>query len=281
MGKHLGDSIHELLDGRLRGDKAYAAMAHLGECQECAARFHELRAARDALSSSQCGIDMRFAQQLLDRNRIAEIAAATPAQHRLLPRGGRKRRVPVVAVMVMVILVVGVVSVGYHVGEPDEVSLEFAKAREGNAVNVAYMDTQQMRSDETLRSWIHPNFATSELVPVEASVVRTSNGQSALVATVLFRAEPLTVVQQHGQLAEDHTAGLQRADVDAAEVFVVSPSAPAAVVWQTGDVVVALSCECSLSTLEEAAGEFPTAADPGFVERVGDGLGSLVSALGN
>jgi len=65
------------------------------------------------------------------------------------------------------------------------------------------------------------------------------------------------------------------------EVFVVQSSPQATVVWQTGDVVVALSCECSLSTLEDVAGQFPSGNDPGFVERVGDGFQTFASALGH
>ncbi|NTV39897.1 MAG: hypothetical protein HGA51_08080, partial [Demequinaceae bacterium] len=168
--KHLGESIHDLLDGRLRGDRAYAAMAHLGECEECASRFHELKRARDALTSSEAGIDMRFAQRLLDRERIAEIAAGGPS----LGGNSRRpiRRAPVVAATALVVIAVVLVGVAWKVGAPDEVTLAFAAPRDGGAAPVAYVSTQEMRSGERLHSWIHPDFSTSTIIPVEATVIQ-------------------------------------------------------------------------------------------------------------
>ena len=72
--KHLGDRIHDLLDGRLSRTDTHAAMAHLDHCEECSKRWQELRSAREALNSSPAGIDMRFAQMLLDKDRMAQIA---------------------------------------------------------------------------------------------------------------------------------------------------------------------------------------------------------------
>lgn len=275
--RHLGDDIHELLDGRLRGDRAYTAMAHLGECAECARRFEELRRAREALNSSQAGIDMRFAQQLLDRRRIAEIAASESPDRARAAR--RRSKAPLIAAATVVVVMMVVVGAAWQAGAPDAVSLEFAAA-DANPATVAYVDTQEMRSGELLRSWIHPNFEASELVPVEASVVRARDGQLALVATLLAGMEPITVVQQHGHLDERLTAALPAAQVARAEAFVVASGDSSTVVWQTGDVVVALSCECSVATLESVAEEFPTAQDPSFVDRVADGLDTFADALG-
>jgi len=70
------------------------------------------------------------------------------------------------------------------------------------------------------------------------------------------------------------------ADVKRADVYVVeSDPYSSTVVWQTGDVVVALSCECSLTTLESVAEEFPSASDPGFVDRVAEGFSALADAV--
>lgn len=274
--KHLGEAIHDLLDGRLRGDKAYAAMAHLGECEVCAARFHELRNARDALASSQAGIDMRFAQRLLDRDRIAEIAASEGSHKARATRP--PRRAPLVAVFTVVIIGVVVVGAAWRAGAPDEVALEFAQPRDGAVEPVAYADPQGMRSGELLRAWIHPDFSTSELVPIEAAVVEGPNGQLVLVASLLAGLDPITVVQQHGRLPHSLTAQLPRADVGHSDAYVIESNSTSAVVWQTGDVVVALSCECALSTLEDVAAEFPRGDDPGFVERIADGMETFVEA---
>lgn len=278
--KHLGESIHDLLDGRLRGDKAYMAMAHLGECEECTSRFHELRAARDALTSSQAGIDMRFAQRLLDRDRIAEIAAGDPSLNRKPRRP--VRRAPVIAAATLIVIAVVLVGVAWQVGAPGEVTLAFAAPRDSGAAPVAYANTQQMRSGNMLQSWIHPDFSASGITPVEATVVQRADGGLVLLATILAGPDgsQVTVMQEHGYLSENATAQMPRADVKRAEVYVVenegfSPT----VVWQTGDVVVALSCECSLTTLESVAEEFPSASDPSFADRVVQGFSTLASAV--
>ena len=274
--KHLGEAVHDLLDGRLRGDRAYTAMAHLGECEACAARFHELRTARDALASSQAGIDMRFAQQLLNRDRIAEIAASEGVHKARATRP--PRRAPLVAVFTVVILGVVVIGAAWRAGAPAAVALEFAQPHEGAVESVAYADPQGMRSGELLRAWIHPDFSTSDLVPVEAAVIEGRDGQLVLVASILAGLEPITVVQQHGRLPESLTAQLPRADVAHSDVYVVESSTQTAVMWQTGDVVVALSCTCAVSTLEDVAEEFPRGDEPGFVERIADGMETFVEA---
>ena len=277
--KHLGESIHDLLDGRLRGDKAYAAMAHLGECAECASRFHELKEARDALTSSQAGIDMRFAQRLLDRNRIAEIAAGDASLHRKSTR--TLHRVPVVVAATFVLVAVVLVGVAWKVGAPDEVALAFSAPHGGGAAPVAYVNTQQMRSGEMLQSWIHPDFATSGIIPIEASVVKRRDGGLVMLATILAGADQVAVAQQHGRLSPTATAQMAVASVKNADVYIVAsePGPSSTVVWQTGDVVVALSCECSLTTLESVAEEFPSAADPGFADRVAEGFSALADAV--
>jgi anti-sigma factor RsiW len=278
--KHLGESIHDLLDGRLRGDKAYLAMAHLGACEECTSRFHELRTARDALTSSQAGIDMRFAQRLLDRERIAEIAAGEPS----LKRKSRRpvRRAPVIAAATLVVIAVVLVGVAWQVGAPGEVTLAFAAPRDSGALPVAYANTQQMRSGDILQSWIHPDFSASGITPVEATVVQRADGGLMLLATILAGSDgsQVTVMQEHGYLSQSATARMPRAEVKRAEVYVVENEGHSQmVVWQTGDVVVALSCECSLTTLESVAEEFPSASDPGFADRVVQGFSTLASAV--
>jgi anti-sigma factor RsiW len=278
--KHLGESVHDLLDGRLRGDKAYLAMAHLGECEECSSRFHELRAARDALTSSQAGIDMRFAQRLLDRERIAEIAAGDPTLNSKPRR--LVRRAPVIAAATLVVIAVVLVGVAWQVGAPGEVTLAFAAPRDSGALPVAYANTQQMRSGDILQSWILPGSSASGITPVEATVVQRADGGLVLLATILAGQDgsQVTVMQEHGYLSESATARMPRAEVKRAEVYVVENEGHSPmVVWQTGDVVVALSCECSLTTLESVAEEFPSASDPGFADRVVQGFSTLASAV--
>jgi anti-sigma factor RsiW len=253
-------------------------MAHLGECEECAHRFHQLRAARDALNSSEAGIDMRFAQQLLNRTRIAEIAAAERPENARATR--HTRRGPVVSVAALAFVAVLVVGAAWRVGAPDDVALEFAEPRKATGTSsVAYFDPQGMRNGELLRSWIHPNFSESDVIPVEARVVQRADGQLALFATVLSGNDLVQVVQQHGHLVSSRVEQMPHARVDAADVYVVESGTSSTVVWQTGDVVVALSCECSLPTLEAVAAEFPAGTDPGFVDRVSEGFSTFADAL--
>jgi anti-sigma factor RsiW len=275
--KHLGDKIHDLLDGRLVGDKAYTAMAHLGECEDCAARFHELRAAREALNTAEAGIDIGFAQRLLDRERIAQIASQEPP-HRARASAPRDHR-PTFAVIGVAAAASFVVAVAWVMGAPTQVGLEFVTTASGNSAQpVAYMGAQGMRSGDQLRSWIHPDFSTSGLVPVEAKVLQRSNGSNVLVATLLRGMDVVVVTQEHARLASV-VNDLPHADVEGIDVFVLSSAEPAQVVWQTGDVVVALGCECALSTLESVAAEFPTAEHPSFVDRVGEGFQELADLM--
>lgn len=277
MSRHLGDAIHELVDGRLRGEKALAALAHLDACAECAATFREVKAARDAVSSSQCGIDMRFAQRLLDKEHMAQIAASEPV--RAVKAVKPRSKAPLAMTFSFVLVVVVMVGVAYVAGAPTPVSLEFAESRAGGTVSVASVDTQEMRSGEQLTSWVHPDFESSDLIPVEAKVVRDSGGEFILLATVLDGMEPITVIQQHGSLVDSFVADLPVANVETTTVYVVQSEPSPVVVWEAGDVVVALTCECALATLEAVAEQFPCPNPPGFVERIQAGLDQVSSAL--
>lgn len=274
--KHLGNTLHDLLDGRLSGEKAYAAMAHLGACEECATRYHELCATREALSTADAGIDMTFARKLLDKDRIAQIAAHESASKARATQ--RRDRRPAIVAGTLTVAASGVVAVAWTLGAPPQVSLEFAAADASQARAVAYMGAQGMRSGDQLTSWIHPDFEESGIVPVEAQVMERYNGSNVLVATLLQGMDVVVVTEEHGMLAPE-VAQLPRADVEGIDVFVVSSAEPTRVAWQTGDVVIALGCACDLSVLTSMAEEFPTADGAGFVDRVGDGLHELASIL--
>ena len=275
--KHLGEKIHDLLDGRLRGAQAAAAMAHLEECAECTARFQELRDARTALNTAEAGIDLTFAQKLLDRERIANIAAHEPSGNARAAAPPDRR--PLALAIIIGAAATAVLGTAYMVGAPAQVGLEFVSASgAAQAEPVAYMDPQGMRTGDQLRSWIHPDFANSTLVPVEAKVLQRTDGSNVLVATLLRGMDVVVVTQEHATLIAA-ASELPRADVIGIDVYVVSSAAPAQVVWQTGDVVIALGCECALATLESVAAEFPTADAPSLVDRVGAGFDELADLL--
>lgn len=277
--KHLGDRIHDLLDGRLTGEKAATAMSHLGECETCSARWHELRTAREALSTADAGIDMSFAQRLLDKERIAQIAAQeSKAKARAAAPPDRR---PMALASLLAVAAATLVISAWSLGAPHPVSLEFAEsgpAAVGQAQTVAFVDPQGMRSGDGLRSWIHPDFSESQIIPIEAHVKQRDNGSKVLVAKLLLGQDSLIVTEEHGTL---HPAvqDFPLANVDAVDVFVIRYANPAQVAWQTGDVVIAMGCECPLSVLEGAAAEFPTAEGPGTIDRILDGFEELADLL--
>jgi anti-sigma factor RsiW len=275
--KHLGDRLHDLLDNRLSRADACAAMEHLGECEPCSVRWRELRAAREALHSSEAGIDMRFTQQLLDRDRMAEIAKGE-SRHRARAASGRARR-PITLAVTAASLVAVAVAAAYSAGAPTEIDYEFAAASSsGGAQSVAFHGPDSMRAGDQLRAWVQPDWQASGLVPVEAKVIRGQNGDTILVAAILAHMQAVIITEQHGRLNDSLVADLPRADVDGLDVYVVSED-PAHVVWQTGEVVVSALCECEMTTLESVAAAFPDDEQPGFVDRVATGVGEFADAL--
>ncbi|MFV0634222.1 anti-sigma factor family protein [Demequina sp.] len=275
---HLGDSIHDLLDNRLSAARAAQAMEHMASCAQCKSRWDELRATREALKTSEAGIDLRFAQQLLDRERMAQIARdETPERARAArPRG----RSPLVTVVAVIAILGIVVSAGYIVGEPDEVGLEFAETGTvvGASAEVMQVGAQSMRSGDALRSWVHPNWEATGLTPVEATVVRARTGDNVLVASLLAGLEQLVVTQQHGQLSPLVAEYYPSVDLGHAPGYLISDW-PRQLVWQTGDVVISLSCTCAAATLESVAVAFPADDEPTFVGRVADGLGEIADLM--
>lgn len=275
--KHLGESLHDLLDGRMSAADAAVAMSHLEECAECSARWTELRAAREALNSSSAGIDMRFAQQLLDRDRMAQIAQGE-SKHTARAARPRKRTSASIAFSVTV-LMVAAVGAAYYAGGPDAIEVEFSAASaDGTEQGVAYMDPQDMRFEEDMRAWVHPDWQDSGLVPIEAKILRDKNDTQVLVATLLAGFDPVVVTEKHGSLIHERVADLPRADVQGIDAYIVRVD-PAQLIWQTGGVVISVTCSCAMVTLETVAGTFPTHTEPGFVDRVQDGLGELAGTL--
>lgn len=275
--KHLGRRVHDLLDNRLSRADTVAAMEHLDECTECAERWQELRAAREALNSSEAGIDVRFARQLLDRDRMAQIAKdETPERARAASGAGRRNLTVAAAVVGAMILGLGG---AYVAGAPEELKLEFAASSvAGYHQSVAFHDSDSMRAGDHLRTWVHPDWEDSDLVPIEAKVVQRANGSNVLVASLLSNMEPIVVTEQHGQLSDGLTKDMPTADVEGVTAYVVGVD-PAQIVWQTGDVVISAMCECALMTLEDVAEAFPTDDNPGFVDRVSAGVGEFADIL--
>lgn len=268
---HLGDTVHDLLDNRLSAAQAAEAMRHLDACEQCRARWNELRAARDALKTSDAGIDMRFAQQLLDRDRMAQIASSE-TRHQARAARPRDRR-PMLVAAVAVAVVTLVVGAGYVAGEPEEVALEFADDSRGSTA-VMQVGAPAMRAGDGLRSWVHPDWEATGLVPVEATVLRLGSGENVLVASMLADLEPIVITQQHGRLSPAIAEYYAAVDLGQATAYAVSER-PRRLVWQTGDVVISVTCTCPQQTLESAASTFPAQGAPTIVDRVLGGLDEI------
>ena len=273
--KHLGDRIHDLLDGRLSRPDTHAAMAHLDQCEECSTRWQELRAAREALNSSSAGIDMRFAQMLLDKERMAQIAQGE-SKHVARAARGRDRRPTTIAVALVVILGF-TVGAAYLAGTPDVVTADFASAAfAGGERSSAVLDAEAMASAE-MSDWVQPDWQGSGLIPIEAKILRDGDTQ-ILVASLLIGMEPVLIAEQRGRLAAAVTEEAPRIVVDGVDVYVVN-AAPAQVLWQSGPIVVAAKCSCALQTVSIVVAAFPQSGDPGVVDQISAGFGVLGGAL--
>ncbi|WP_062387426.1 anti-sigma factor family protein [Demequina iriomotensis] len=274
--RHLGERIHDLLDNRLSREAAAEAMTHLEDCDTCTMRWKELRAAREALNSSEAGIDVRFAQQLLDRDRMAQIASHETRRDARAARG-RDRR-PVVVSLSASLILVAVTGAAYVAGEPEDIDPGITASSETGMLSVARMDSSTMRGWVPTDGWIHPDWQSSGFEPVEATVRETPQGAQVLTYTLLSDVEPVLVVEQQGRLNSALVADMPRTTAEGVDGYVVD-TVPGRIVWQTGDVVVLLSCNCAVETLEDVAAAFPQDDEHGFVDQVLAGLGVFADAL--
>ena len=272
--KHLGDRIHELLDGRLSRDDAHAAMAHLENCEQCNTRWQQLRADREALNSSPAGIDMSFAQLLLDKDRMAQIAASE-SKHVARAAKGRDKRPVTIAAAAAIILGFTVVS-AYLAGTPDTVDASIVAMADSGDRSTTVINAQSM-DDAEMTDWVQPDWQDSGLIPVEAKILRHGDAD-VLVASLLVGLEPVVIIEKRGRLAAVVVQRAPRIVVNDIDIYVVN-SAPLQVLWQSGSVVVAATCTCAIDTLATAIAAFPPAAEPGIADQIGAGLGVFGAAL--
>jgi len=200
------------------------------------------------------------------------------SKHRARAAKGRNRRPVALAVSALAVAGAGV-GAAYYVGGPDTIPVEFAAASaESGGQSVASINPEGMRSEEDMRAWVRPDWQDSGLVPIEARVVLADNGSHVLIASLLAGTDPVVVTEQHGKLALHLVADLPQADVQGIDAYIVRVE-PAQIVWQSGDVVVSMACDCAMVTLETVAGTFPTTTESGFVDRIVTGLGELTGTL--
>src|SRR5690606_4342747 len=116
---HLGDSMHDLLDGRLSAPQAALARRHLETCQECAERFRELADARVLINTSEAGIDINFAQKLMNQERMRELSQAETS--RINRAVSRPRRHYTVVLGSVAFVAAFLLSTAWFLGEPKTV----------------------------------------------------------------------------------------------------------------------------------------------------------------
>lgn len=274
--RHLGERLHDLLDGRLSREDSHAAMAHLDTCDECTARWSELRTAREALHSSEAGIDMTFARMLLDRERMAEIAKGE-SKHRARAARGRDRRPATIAVAVVVLLGLTMGS-AYVAGAPEAVSPEFAAvSASGTGESLHVIPPGAMETSAQMNAWVRPDWQEYGLIPLEARI-ESHHGSTVLVASLIADGDIVVVTQQRGRLVDDVVSAAPRITVNDVDAYVANTE-PVIVVWQAGRVVIAAACDCSVDTLVSVIAAFPAPDDPGVVDRIATGLGEFKDAL--
>ena len=105
--RHLGEQIHDLIDGRLRGDARQVADRHLETCPECRRAWEAALATRAALRSTVRATELPSG--LVDRvgaalDEVDQTAEGTYQQTFELKR----RAVPMAAVAAVIIVTIGV-----------------------------------------------------------------------------------------------------------------------------------------------------------------------------
>ncbi|WP_084078916.1 anti-sigma factor [Demequina sp. NBRC 110057] len=275
---HLGDRLHDLLDNRLNVEQTAEAMKHLDDCADCRLRWDDLRAAREALRTSSAGIDMTFARQLLDRERMAEIAKGE-SKHVARAASGRGHR-PVLLFAVVMAVLGASVGVLYSIGAPTQVTLASAEGSAASAATdpVVYLEAASVRSGEELHGWASPDWDESDLVPVEGRVVTDSSGDSVLVVSMLSNMDTVVITEQRGRLADGLGDHFSTVDLGHTVAYLVSED-PRQVVWQAGDIVISATCECAAATLEAVAESFPHDDSSGIVSRVFEGVERVASVV--
>jgi hypothetical protein len=275
IGRHVARQLNLLIDGRLDRDDALKAMAHLEECERCGARWEALRRGREALQTSGSGIDMRSAQHLLNRDRIAMLAKAEPRRHIKVAAGVRPRFFK--GLILTAPMVVATLTALYMLGEPREIPL--STLLPGNTVYGPTVSSLALDGSTSVGSVEYsscPQWVDPDMTPLD-SVVREEEGVKISETRVLFEGNQLTVTERPGRLPREVGEVLPRAESDR-DVYVLDEEGTDIVFESAGQVVTA-SCDCPTDVLVGFAGGFPEGDSPGLLTQLGDGVGVVVDAV--
>ena len=274
--RHLGKRLCLLLDSRLDRDETLRAMAHLDECEACSEEWESLRRDREALQTSGTGIDMRFAQRLLDKERIAEIALAEPKRHAKAATGAHPHVLR--ATVLSASGVVGILAILYILGQPKEIPLEtFLYGSQYSGLAIGTSAAPAMTSVPDMEAWAHPVWDAPVDAQVEAVVFTDGSGR-ILSATMVVAAEEFTVTERKGQLPADVSNVLERTGTESRDVFLLEGDGTS-VLFESGNKVVKIDCACPVEDLVGFADTFPEGRAPGVLERLGEGVGVFADAV--
>ena len=206
---------------------------------------------------------MSFAQLLLDKERMAHIAAGE-SKHVARAAKGRDKRPVTIAAAAAIILGFTVVS-AYLAGTPDTVDASIVAMADSGDRSTTVINAQSM-DDAEMTDWVQPDWQASGLIPVEAKIMRHGDAD-VLVASLLVGLEPVVIIEKRGRLAAVVVQRAPRIAVNDINVYVVN-SAPLQVLWQSGSVVVAATCTCAIDTLATAIAAFPRLPNPASPTRL-------------
>lgn len=273
--RHVTRQLNLLIDGRLAREDALKAMGHLAECEWCTAEWEAMRRDREALQTSGSGIDMRSAQRLLNRERIAVIAQTEPRRHAKIARSVHPHVLR--GSLLVAAGVVGILTILYVLGEPKEVQLStlFDGA---SAHGLAAPTESQMSAGgiDVLATSGQPEWASEEIVPL-GMVIQENDGIRISHTTARMGDQEMVVTESRGRLPHDVDEVLERSDQGNRAVYLGDDGT--GVVFASGDSVVRITCDCSEETLVVIVDAFPDEQHPGLLTRVGDGMGAIADVV--
>ncbi|MCJ7827057.1 MAG: zf-HC2 domain-containing protein [Demequinaceae bacterium] len=276
LSRHVIRQLNLLIDGRLEREDALKAMAHLEGCERCTAEWDALRRDREALQTSGTGIDMRSAQRLLGRERIAVLAQAEP---RRLAKAATGVRPHILKGTIMAASgVIAILSILYMLGEPREIPLSSllpGNTIYGPTVSTLVMDNADARENAIASE--SPAWQVPEMTPL-GTIIVDDNGARVSRTTVLMGENRFTVTERRGRLPKDVEDFLQRSDQGEREVFLFDEEG-SGVMFESGDNVISIDCDCSLDVLVGIVNTFPEESSPGVLTRLGDGVGVIADAV--
>lgn len=293
---HLGDDVSALVDGQLPHERAEAALAHLVNCEMCAAQVAVERASRRHLSSAR---DVRPSAELTDRlmalaRDVPEapqgVRAAAGRAWAPLASGRTRRRLALRSTAVLAgaagvvgaLVVVG--TLAERTGDPAAMLARFTGPERHETELVVSADTLTASAGGTTAAaltWLGEHgWAPPVALPEDARITSVTaaegrSGEEVLELSVVLDGHPVDVLQQQAVLDPDSLTGLSA--VDGEHVFEL-PGTGSRLVLQSGDVTVLVCAPDDPALARAVAAAFPaTEPGAGMGDRLGRGWHTIVA----